>query len=183
MPRRGELQIVFDRNDDLGDGGTGHAVFLGDLGLRLWFAVDDGQITFRLHRGLARLRIGQRLQQANRRLIPEGAAGMTAALLRFVVLPEGAKDFQRPPIQQRDLRGKRGRRRDAKPCVEENILGGIVWKFGAATCFRIVGGIGKLSVWMGHYGPGASRAWREIYKARTICQAPRLASCASPPRT
>lgn len=126
MPRRGQLQIVLDADDDLGDGSAGHAVFLGNLGLRFGLAIDHGQIALRLHRGLARLRIGQRLQEADCRLIPEGAAGSVSVFLRVPFLPEGAKDFQRPPIQQCDLRGKRRRRRDAKPCVEENILGGVV---------------------------------------------------------
>ena len=109
MPRRGELQIVFDRNDDLGDGSAGHAVFLGDLGLRLGLAIDHGQVALRLHRGLPGLRVSQRLQEADCRLIPEGARGLAPAFLRFVVLPELLKDFQRPPIQQgaerRKLRG------------------------------------------------------------------------------
>ncbi len=94
MPRGGEVEIVLDRNDDLRDGSASHAVFLGNLGLRLRFAIDDGEIAFRLHRGLPCLRVGQRLQEADRRLIPEGARGMAPAFLRFVVFPKFLEDLQ-----------------------------------------------------------------------------------------
>lgn len=100
-----QAKLVLDLDDDLADGGTGHAVFLGDLGLRLRFAIDNGEITFRLHRRLSVVRVLQGLQKANCRFIPEGAGGMTAAFLLLVVLPELAEDFQAPPIKQGDLRG------------------------------------------------------------------------------
>lgn len=100
-----QAKLVLDLDDDLADGGTGHAVFLGNLSLRFGLAIDNGEITFRLHRRLPVVRVLQGLQQPDRRLVSEGAGGMTAAFLLLVVLPELAEDFQAPPVEQRDLRG------------------------------------------------------------------------------
>ena len=100
-----KLKLVLDLNDYLGDGCAGYAVFLGDFSLRLGLAIDDREVTLGPHCGLPVVGVLQGLEQADRRFIPEGAAGMTAAFLRLVVLPEGAEDFQAPPVEQGDLRG------------------------------------------------------------------------------
>ena len=100
-----QAKLVFDLDDDLADGGAGDAVFFGDLRLALRFAIDNSEITFRLHRRLPVVRVLQGLKQPDRGLVSEGAGGMTAAFLRFVVGPEGAEHFQAPPVKQCDLRG------------------------------------------------------------------------------
>ena len=159
MPCGWEVEIVLDRNDDLGDGGSGHAVFLGNLGLALRFAIDDREIALRAHRGLAGLRVGEGLQEADCCLIPEGSARPVAVLLRVPFLPELAEDFQRPPVEQGNLSGYLGRQLDAKTRVEEDILGSVVWKFGTATRFRVICGVSEFTFGVvGHYGPGASIA-------------------------
>ena len=105
MPRCGQLQIVFDRNNDLGDSSAGYAIFFGNLGLRLGLAIDDGKVTFGAHSRASGAGVLQGLKQADRRLITEGSGRMTAALLLLIVGPKGTKHLKRPPVHQRDLRG------------------------------------------------------------------------------
>ena len=127
MPCGGKVEIVLDGNDDLGDGGSGHAVFLGNLGLALRFAIDDRQITLRAHCGLAGLRVGEGLQEADCCLVPEGSARPVAVFLRVPLAPELAEDLKTPPVEQGNLSGYLGGQLDAKTRVEEDILGGVVW--------------------------------------------------------
>ena len=144
MPRGGQIKIVLDRDDDLADRRPGHAIFLGDLGLAFRFAIDHGQVAFRLHRGLTGSRVGQGLQQPDRRLIPKGAACSVAVLLSVPLAPKFAEHFQRPPVEHSDLRGERGRRRHTEPRVEEHVLGGVVREFWAAARLVKIGGVSEL---------------------------------------
>ena len=72
-------------------------------------------------------RVGEGLQEADRCLVPEGSARPVAVLLRVPFAPELTEDLKAPPVKQGNLSGYLGRQLDAKPSVEEDILGGVVW--------------------------------------------------------